>query len=419
MMQILRSKVEAYRPIEFTRISDSAPAPTGDGSREWWLEFLRGAELPSAATAPALNVVDLFCGAGGFGLGASIAARSAGYRAHFSRIVDVDRDALAVYSKNLSVGRGFDSPVSSLVDYQIRRRGGRARFVYSPEIIDETFNLNEPPDLLIGGPPCQGHSNLNNYTRRSDPRNELLFCSIAVGVALKAKAIVLENVRSILNADRDLVATAVQLLQSEGYDFVDDKTVLKADELGWPQTRSRFFLSALHRDSTCAEFAGFGSIEKRNAESVIWAIGDLEELQHRAPVFDEPPKATAETQRRIDWFEQDLSRRELDNSERPDCHKNGTSYKSVYGRMYPERPAPTITTGFGTPGQGRFIHPTRPRLITPHEAARIQGFPDSFRFFEPGEQPTRSNLAKWIGDAVPSILGFTAIRRVLDAMELP
>lgn len=418
-MQTLDSKVADSRPNDLTRVSDKAPAPTGEAWREWWHEFLTGAELPPAASAPALNFVDLFCGAGGFGLGASIAARSAGYRAHFSRIVDVDRNALAVYSKNLSVGRAFDSPVSSLVDYQIRRRGGKARFAYRPEIIDDAFGLDEPPDLLIGGPPCQGHSNLNNYTRRSDPRNELLFCSIAIGVALKAKAIVLENVRSILNADRGLVSTAVQLLQSEGYDFVDDKTILKADELGWPQTRSRFFLSALRSDSTRHEFAGFDPIEKKETESVLWAIGDLEELENGAPVFDEPPKATAETQRRIDWFEEDLRRRELDNSERPDCHKNGTSYTAVYGRMYTDRPAPTITTGFGTPGQGRFIHPTCARLITPHEAARIQGFPDSFRFFEPGERPTRRNLTKWIGDAVPSILGFTAISRVLKAIELP
>ena len=79
------------------------------------------------------------------------------------------------------------------------------------------------------------------------------------------------------------------------------------------------------------------------------------------------------------FFEHDLYN--LPNSERPDCHKDGTTYGSVYGRMFPDRPAPTITTGFMTPGRGRFIHPLLPRTLTPWEAARIQGFPDTYNFF--------------------------------------
>ena len=76
--------------------------------------------------------------------------------------------------------------------------------------------------------------------------------------------------------------------------------------------------------------------------------------------------------------------------------------------MHGDRPAPTITTGIGTPGQGRFIHPTRRRLITPHEAARIQGFPDWYKFESPDRTSTRKSLAKWIGYAVPPILGMSA-----------
>ena len=107
---------------------------------------------------------------------------------------------------------------------------------------------------------------------------------------------------------------------------------------------------------------------------------------------------------------------DLPDAERPDCHKNGTSYLSVYGRMRPDRPAQTITTGIGSPGQGRFIHPTRRRLITPHEAARIQGFPDWFLFSLEGREPSRKDLAKWIGDAVPPFLGFVVTSFTLGAM---
>jgi DNA (cytosine-5)-methyltransferase 1 len=72
-------------------------------------------------------------------------------------------------------------------------------------------------------------------------------------------------------------------------------------------------------------------------------------------------------------------------------------------------PAPTITGGFQTPGRGRFIHPRKRRVLTPHEAARIQGFPDWFDFAGPsGDALNRAMLGKWIGDAVPSIMGAAA-----------
>ena len=80
-----------------------------------------------------------------------------------------------------------------------------------------------------------------------------------------------------------------------------------------------------------------------------------------------------------------------------------------YGRMDPDKPAPTLTTGYATPGRGRFIHPTKPRTLLPREAARIQGFPDWFSFQAGDEQPPRASLNTWLGNAVPSILGFVAV----------
>ncbi len=62
-----------------------------------------------------------------------------------------------------------------------------------------------------------------------------------------------------------------------------------------------------------------------------------------------------------------------------------------------------------TPGRGRYIHPTRRRVLTPLEAARIQGFPDSYKFHLPqGLIPSSAQLSKWIGDAVPMPLGYGA-----------
>lgn len=121
-----------------------------------------------------------------------------------------------------------------------------------------------------------------------------------------------------------------------------------------------------------------------------------------------PTAHSRENQARIDWlFENEAY--DLPDSERPFCHRDGTTYGSVYGRMRPDAPAPTITTGFTTPGRGRFTHPTERRTITPREAALIQGFPSNYRFVtEVGGMPTRTQLAKWIGDAVPMPLGYAA-----------
>jgi DNA (cytosine-5)-methyltransferase 1 len=95
---------------------------------------------------------------------------------------------------------------------------------------------------------------------------------------------------------------------------------------------------------------------------------------------------------------------------RPDCHRNGGhTYKSVYGRLHWDRPAQTITTGFSSVGQGRFVHPRRPRTITPHEAARLQFIPDFFRF----GSAARGELTTMIGNAVPPRATFAMVLALL------
>ncbi len=139
-----------------------------------------------------------------------------------------------------------------------------------------------------------------------------------------------------------------------------------------------------------------------------WAISDLTDKASGSP-FCSAAKLSEENLRRIDWlFDNDLH--DLPDEHRPDCHRlKDHGYRSVYGRMHADMPAPTITTNFATPGCGRFIHPTRRRTLTCHEAARLQGFPDWFDF----AGPARSSLQRMIGNAVPSILGHMAATELL------
>jgi DNA (cytosine-5)-methyltransferase 1 len=81
-----------------------------------------------------------------------------------------------------------------------------------------------------------------------------------------------------------------------------------------------------------------------------------------------------------------------------------------------DEPAQTITSGYGSPGQGRYVHPRRRRTLTPHEAARIQFFPDSFNFGEEKCLPGRTQLAVMIGNAVPPKLSYAMALGAMGAM---
>jgi DNA (cytosine-5)-methyltransferase 1 len=381
----------------------------------WWQSFLRGAPLPERPDDPPLSVVDLFCGAGGFGTGVALAARAFGRRARFDCIVDADAAAMGVYARSLPVRHTLEESVAALVDYRVRRSMGLARFAYEPEILHQSLARRLDVDLLIAGPPCQGHSNLNNHTRRDDPRNDLFVAAVATAVALRAQAVIVENVPSVTRSHGEVVRIAEELLNGAGYSV--DHGVLRADALGGPQTRARFFMTAVRKDARRPLFPGelrrWAAARHRPPQTVRWAIGDLQGVVGHG-LFDTAPSSTPENLRRIDWlFDNDAY--DLDNAERPDCHREGTTYTAVYGRMHADRPAPTITTGIGTPGQGRFVHPALRRLITPHEAARLQGFPDGHAFVDAERPQSRKALSKWIGDAVPPLLGMSAALVALGA----
>jgi DNA (cytosine-5)-methyltransferase 1 len=136
---------------------------------------------------------------------------------------------------------------------------------------------------------------------------------------------------------------------------------------------------------------------------VAWAIGDLNERIPDESLLDGSPRLNDVTRDRIEWLF-DNEAHDLPDEFRPDCHKTKAhTYGSVYGRMHWDRPGPTITSGFNTMGQGRFVHPKQRRTITPHEAARIQFIPD---FFDFSMVKRRNALTSIIGNAVPPKLSY-------------
>ena len=383
---------------------------TGDDLGDWWRCFLRGEALVNEEHRGTVRALDLFCGPGGLALGFAQACNELGYDFVSEGAIDDDAGAVDVYATNHGTNRRISASVRSLIDFQVRGIAETAKFLYEPEIIDEVAaELVGQVDVVLAGPPCQGHSNLNNHTRRTDRRNELYLTVPAFAIATGASMVVIENVPAVVHDRQQVVATTKALLEHAGYNVTLGRAF--ADRLGWPQTRQRFFMLARKggRPAEIERLAESFSSEQRN---LWWAIQDLEDEKLDGNLVVEAAYSD-ENRRRIDWLF-DNGEYNLPLSERPECHQDGTTYNAVYGRLFQDKPAPTITTGFMTPGRGRYIHPTRRRTLTPHEAARLQGFPDSYNFHPyPDRLSSKAQLGKWIGDAVPMPLGYVAGLAVL------
>ena len=384
-----------------SRINDSGSL--GDLHGKWWQSILQGT-IPSSEgpRTRAIRFVDLCCGCGGLTLGLAEAARAVDLRLDCRCAVDVDVDAVDVYATNFAPALALARSISSIVDIAVLGQGQESKLAYEPTILDARIaSLTGTVDLVVAGPPCQGHSNFNNRTRHADPRNSLYLSVVGIALALQSPLLVIENVPEVKIAEKDLVATAKRVLVSCGYETME--FVLNAADFGFAQTRRRHFLVASKKPLlTLADVTrNLGNA----AKPISWAIGDL--VDHPGgSLLDSVPQLSEENRARINYlFAHDLF--ELPNEVRPACHQAGNTYPSVYGRLRWDQPAQTITTGFLTPGRGRYVHPLLPRVLTPHEAARLQGFPDWFKFSTERQPfPTRKALTKWIGEAVPSVLGY-------------
>ena len=378
----------------------------GELARIWNLLQLEG-KRPSLYRGKGrigLNVVDLFCGCGGLSIGVKQAMEAVGVRPVFALAADLSRSALDVYAKNLRPLRTACENVENLVDYRLRTDGDRSLPDMESVYLSRDLSiLAGDIDVFLAGPPCEGNSNLNNRTRRIDSRNELYLDAVVAGIALGAKVMVIENVPAVKRSKQNVVARALSLLGSAGYRIDNNEFTLTASDYGTPQERRRHFL-----------------IAAKSEQSIM--MSDLRRLQIPAPTasdalttlanvgrdttFDRPSRLSPENEKRVQFL---VEREEYDlpDDERPDCHRlKNHNYLSVYGRMRPNQVAPTITTGFLSPGRGRFTHPSEPRSLTPHEGAKLQGFGEDFDWLRRTGTVTRSGYANMIGSAVPPQLGF-------------
>jgi DNA (cytosine-5)-methyltransferase 1 len=103
-----------------------------------------------------------------------------------------------------------------------------------------------------------------------------------------------------------------------------------------------------------------------------------------------------------------------------DCHRreSGSRYHSIYGRMWWDQPAPTMTTLCNGIGNGRFGHPEQDRAITLREAALLQTFPPDYEFWPQRSKLKVKAIARMIGNAVPPELARALGEALLDHVHV-
>jgi len=362
------------------------------------LDWLKREVWPAAPRRPVgrISLVDVFCGCGGLTLGAWEAARRNNVQLEIKLALDSSEDALTIFQDNFRVSehalacaditRIFSGRLTASLNVEERRWRRRIGDV----------------DILVAGPPCQGHSDLNNHTRRHDRRNSLYARAVRAIRVLMPHAAIIENVPAVVHDQGHVIARARNALHRWGY--ATSEASVNAVNIGVPQRRVRHLLVATRGDSSFSLSDCLANSKSAAPLAVSSVLAGLEdEPDYNSNIFGSPSRMAEQNSKRVAFlFSEDAY--DLPDRLRPRCHRlKRHSYRSMYGRMRWDKPAQTITSGFGSMGQGRFVHPTRPRTITPHEAARIQGIPDFFRW---GSVATRGALQEMIGNAViPRVSG--------------
>ena len=329
--------------------------------------------------------IDLFAGAGGLSLG----FREAGFRPVFA--VEHDKASAESYGANFPEATVFNGDIESIESFP-----------------DMEGLWDVTVDLVIGGPPCQGFSPLGKMTvskgrkGRHEIMNALCMRLLQAVQQLRPKAFVMENVPQFLKSEEFRVF--FDLASQEGYFLFPG--VLNAAEYGVPQKRRRAF--------TVGVLDGMSSLPGAPGifRSVADAIGDLPKEPTESDLhFGRNP--TPKSLERYRLIPPGGSRFDL-MEKRPDlCPKcwlnKPTGSTDVFGRLKWDEPSLTIRTEFFKPEKGRYLHPEAHRPITHREAARLQSFPDEFRFLG-----SRIEIARQIGNAVPPLLAYRVALHVLS-----
>ncbi len=350
-------------------------------------------------------LIDLFSGAGGLSSGFEMA----GFKIGLS--VEINPNFSKTYRFNHKNTTHVNEDIKKLDHEKIRKKYLEDEFI----------------EGIVGGPPCTGFSSVGNR-KINDSRNMLIYYFIKWVDFFKPEFFVMENVPGILSMSKGNVVKKIKRMYHDiGYSC-QEKMLLTAD-YGIPQLRKRVFFIGLK-----------GNIKRLNVQkmhetsyiTVNDAISDVLDIppftpnskNHSFKMYLKPPKTKYQHYLRknsdklydhIAPKHGDLVRKRIslikpgENHESlPEEYQLKGGYPNIYGRLQLEKPADTITGNCGcVSAPGRFIHPTQDRALSIREAARLQSFPDNYRFFG-----NLNEKYKQVGNAVPPLLAFAVAKSI-------
>ena len=353
-------------------------------------------------------IIDLFSGVGGLSLGAA--------RAGFSVACAVENDQIALDTHKINF------PHTKHLKEDVRLLRGE-------HLLDETGIKPGQLAGLIGGPPCQGFSEIGLRTE-SDPRNDLFVHFFRLVAETKPAFFLAENVPGLLQERNEPVRLRAIAKVPKNYRLLDPFTV-RARDYGAPTNRTRVFFVGYDPDRmgelTPQMFLPQTSdVDVRVGHALVhlphirsdwqteeksWrAVGELEHSQYSTRITNFVPpeignKEALSLYRRFRFASGFLgtlhNETTIQRFKALGPGKSDSVSKCV--RLDREGYCPTLRAGTGS-DRGSYqairpVHPRSPRVIAPREAARLQGFPDWFQF-----HPTKWHSFRQIGNSVSPIV---------------
>ena len=323
----------------------------------------------SGAYAP--RVGELFCGAGGFALG----ALAAGCRYVWG--VDNDADACGTMRANLDCE------------------------VLGSDVEDVDWSSTLPVDGLLFGFPCNDWSQLG-AKEGLDGRHGALFFQAAKALdELRPRFFVAENVKGIL-ADRAGFNRILETFSRLGYRCRHG--LVKMEEHGLPQIRHRIFMLGVH-DSARIDAAMLRFPEPNGKR--VSAKAAIEDIPREAGNQDRQRQSETVTERLRHIPPGGNAYSAAVPPKLRLNHESNLRMSRTYRRLDPNRPAYTLTAGQGGGQQG--FHWSEPRALTNRERARLQSFPDDHIFVG-----SHASVRRQIGMAVPPLVAGLVIRELVD-----
>lgn len=348
----------------------------------------------------AVQVVDLFCGAGGLSTGFEVLGRRTGAAAIVGA-ADYDGPSLATYEANIGV-------VPTLVDLgSMARNPVEIKQFFSSMSIDHCR-----PKVLIGGPPCQGFTaHRKRKWSVSDVRNELVGAFATIATTFDPDVVVMENVPELLSERywEHFIGFKTRL-EEAGY-FVTAQ-IHNLAEYGVAQERFRSLVIAAKSPLGGPE----PILDRKRFRTVRQEIGHLPPIRPGEVCPTDPmhrcSRHKPETVRVIEQVAKNGGNRPKGVG--PTSADKVDGFRDVYGRLSWDKPSVTITGYARNPASGRFVHPEQDRGLSLREAALLQGFPRNFMFHGPGDARFQQ-----VGNAVPArfslVLAAHVVRHLTDA----